>query len=743
MAIDLSRGRVIDLDSGDYEEMPPPTTYTGGRAIDLESGNYVNEEQAALVDRLFEIEEEEIRRRTRKENAASINEDIGDIEQFIIGSGRGFTNLGRALGLAGKESKITRDALEDLNEGEIIGTAGEVFGEAGPFMGPAMLANLARTTTGKVLTGGAVGATEGAIVTKGRGGDISDTFGGAGLGGIIAGGMELLGGTIGRLGNAIYNRLGRTPKGPLLTANNEPTEEFSLALEEAGTSFEELSDVAKDYVSKAATDPVQAARQARFDSQNIRASAGDITQNYKQQGTEQKLLVSASDDARPFQLFKLGQSQDFEREAFSLINQLGLSDDAGNAIKSALVGSKQSMKDRKNALYKSMVDAAPEVRNTPIFTTDIRTAIPDQKILKDLEITSSGGMKQFHDALVQYGVIKDKDVVERYLSGPADAFGNKREITPLNVENYDQFRKLLNRIERSDETGAMSVAIGPVKNALDGEADFINKALKEAGVEDATVFENLGQARNIVREMKEEFSPQSMAGRLIDTKRDGVTDVIEASQAVPKLLAKGTPVEDVAKVVRLLKNSDGGKRALGNLQAAVVFRALEDSLSATGRKIDGQSVFSGDKFSKSLEKVGEDKLSVIFDGNTSGLKRLLNLRQTGLDIQPPSKAVPVGSAPIIIEIMQKINSLGNVPGLAHIRDIFRFVMDAGAEGRKVSESMASQKLLTDFLESYPKFSKLLDLGSKAPVAGAVSFGVPKPESQEADYTFDEESGLLF
>ena len=93
--------------------MPPPTTYTGGRAIDLESGNYVNEEQAALVDRLFEIEEEEIRRRTRKENAASINEDIGDIEQFIIGSGRGFTNLGRALGLAGKESKITRDPLED------------------------------------------------------------------------------------------------------------------------------------------------------------------------------------------------------------------------------------------------------------------------------------------------------------------------------------------------------------------------------------------------------------------------------------------------------------------------------------------------------------------------------------------------------------------------------------------------------------------------------------------------------
>ena len=659
-----------------------------------------------------------------------LNNSLSGLQKFLIGAGRGLTNVARGLGLAEQEDPVTKRAFSRMADDSIIPTVGQVVGESAPFVAAAPLAGAGLTTTtagktlipainstaGRILGTGALGATEGAVITRGGGGDTTDTLAGGAIGGIVAGGIEAISPVLGRMGRALFQRLGKTPKGPLLTPDGTPTAEFQAALDQTGTRFEDLTQEAFALVNREGVNPEQAARAARFQSQGIPATAGDITQQFAQQAKEQRLLSQAGAEAgEPLRQLKLQQSQAFTGKVDDLVNSLGVPDDLGDSVKSALTSRKEILQAEKNALYKQVADTAPEIANMPLFTGSIESALPGQREMRRLSQIQGNQIPAVKDLLVEFGIDKSPESLEKFLKSGG-------EVTPLNIGNFEDFRQGLLRAARGDNTGATSVVTGPLQRALDEEAELIDTALKSRGGDLApTVLDTLKQARERVRTIKTEFSPQAITGRLINTKPDGVTPVIEASKVARELLkadSRGVAsIENLQRTMQSLRKAGKpGQKAIKDLQAAVVMNALEDSLKAVSNKTSGTQAFSSVQFVKSLENLGDKKLKEVFQGNDKALARLMNLKQTARDITPTAGATPKGSAPVILDALAR---MGSLPALAAFRDAAKFILLAGADDRAVRKAMNSK----------PAFKRVLNSMETDFPALAAAIGVPVAVSQ--------------
>lgn len=651
-----------------------------------------------------------------------INSDMTGFQKFLVGAGRGFTTVARGLGLADPEDPATKQAFERLSKDSMAASAGELVGESAPFLAAAPLAGAglttatgatiipaAQTLAGKIVGSTILGAAQGGILAHGKGADPVETMASAGVGGAVAGSIEALIPVLGKLGRAVFAKLGREPKGPLLTPDGTPTPELQKALQETGTSFDDLTKNAFALVNKPGVDANQAARAARFSDQGIPATQGDITQNFAQQATEQRLFSQAGNEAsEPLRQMKLAQSEAFKSKVNELVDSLGVPDDVGASVKAALEGRKQLLQNQKSALYKKVAETAPETAKIPLFTDKIMESLPGKQELRRLSRLSGSQINAVDDLLVEFGINKTDDAVAAFTKAGG-------EITPLNIGNLEDFRAALNQIDRADSTGAASVAIGPIRAALDNESDIVAQSIGNNAA--GNVLDTLKQARQTVRTMKTEFSPQSITGRLIDVKRDGVTPVIEASRVTKELLKPGDAgIENLQRTLTSLRAAgDPGRKAIMDLQASTVLHALEASLKAPSRKVSGVETVGGDQFAKALNNLGEDKLKEIFKGNEKMLARLMNLKQTALDMSPAAAATPKGSAPVILDIL---NRAGSLPGLAAFRDAVNAVVRAGSDERAVRRAMnakpAYKQVLTSFEKDFPAIASAIGVSAVVP-----------------------------
>ena len=196
----------------------------------------------------------------------------------------------------------------------------------------------------------------------------------------------------------------------------------------------------------------QIERKQLFNQEGIPATRGDITQNFDQQAQEARMMESSSDpSADKFRNYILKRSDALKDNLENLAKKSGISDEAGSAIKEALTERKKMLRTQKNALYKDALESARSggVKDIPILTDDIRAAIPDEETMGDLAVISGASTDNLGKLLERYGVIGE------------DA------ATPLSVGNMERFRTSLNAIAKTDDSGAVNVAIGPIKTALD------------------------------------------------------------------------------------------------------------------------------------------------------------------------------------------------------------------------------------------------------------------------------------
>lgn len=619
-------------------------------------------------------------------------QQLNPLEAGLISTGRGFTNVGRAVGLVEPEQQFEQQTFGALQEEfPIASEVGQAVGEAAPFLLPGTALGAIPKLAPRVAAAVGLGVSEGAIVAKGRGGDIEQQAVGAGLGGAIAGTAEAVFPIIGRIGGRLIRSItGKAPEGAVLDAAGNPSPELKEALEQSGVSFDELTQQATETLRQTApgADPQQAARLARLESLGAPATKGDITGEFAQQAQEARLVESAADTlSDPLRALRLEQSQAFKQQLDEQVEKLGVPENVGDSLKSAIEGRKKLLTSEKNALYREVAEAAPEVRSIPLLTGTIEEAMPDDKTIRRLSRISGNQASAVDDLLVEFGVQKDATKIKDFL----DTGGS---IEPLNLGNFEEFRVALGQIERADTTGSSGVIIGPIRKALDGEANLIDDAIQRSGLSDEGLLATLREARGKVRELKTELSPQSISGRLIDVKRDGVTPVIESSKVFKDLLGAGKAPELLERTIETLsKGGTKGKRAIGDLQAATIMDLMNSAFGAQTRKISGERTFGAVAFNKRLEQIGDRRLNALFKNQPATLRKIQAVSKTAADLTPPSGAVPKGSASVILDSLNKLgimSIMGKVPGGALFAETIRTVADKSAN-RQVLERALNAK----------------------------------------------------
>jgi len=637
-------------------------------------------------------------------------EEIGPIEALAIGMGRGFSTLARGVGIMDPEPEIVTKGIRALKEDRPYTTgAGEIIGEAAPFMIPG--AGIARigSMAGRVAAGGTLGGVEAATIAKGTGQDVVPA---AGMGVSIGAGAEILFPVIGRIGRKIFERIrGSVPEGAMLDAAGNPTPELQGALDEAGMTFDDLAADAQEVIQrqKPGAAPEQVATAARFAEEGVPITKGELTKEFPQQATEARLLESASDKlAEPFRQFKLKQSEAIKRSMSDNLDMAKLPEETGQRIQEALVSRKKMLRTQKNDLYRQAADNAKSVGGIPIFVDNIAGAVPDADTLEDLAITAPASMISLNKLMARYGITEPlaptilKEQVEIPRS-PGDLGMGRPKIEQtiteipapamLTIDSMERFRKSLNAIERGDITGATTVAIAPIRKALDEEVAELATTLEAKGLP-PSIIEPLKEARKTVRQLKIEFSPQAITGRMIDVKRDGVTPIMEASQVYSKLAAKSQPVENVRRTIdSLMKSGDKGRQAIADIQTSTMLDLIESGFGTESRKIDGIRTFNPIAFRNRVKAIGDDKLKSIFGTNKAALNKIRNIDKIAADLVPPSGAMPKGSASVIMDLANKLGLISissKVPGGGLLIEGVRSIAE-GAKTRKQVEQALNAK----------------------------------------------------
>lgn len=618
-----------------------------------------------------------------------LNENIGALESLAIATGRGMYDIARGIGLVDEESETVKKAFQDLEKQRPVSqTIGRAVGQAAPFMIPATGLGAIAGTGAKIAAGAGLGAAEGNIIARGMGGDAAQIEEGTAIGGVIGGATEALFPVVSRVGRSLLRNVkGVEFAGDVLTPNGAPTAQFKSALDKAGISFDDVVDEAKKFTTP--QDPNQAARLADFQAAGVPATRGDIMQSstggFAQQAMESRLFESSADPiADQFRSFRLQQSDAFTSALKSIAGDANV-EDVGQVVKQALNTDRTSLKSAKNAYYKKAAQLAEDKGGIPIYSTAIADIVPDNDMLYRLGNVQGANVQAIKDALTEFNIIPYEDSLKRL-----EAAGVQPKT--LSLKNFEDFRQAIKAAERADVSGTTSVVARPIIEALDNELDQLpDKLVNSLGADSKELMDTLKAARATTRELKTKFSPQSVTGRLIASKRDGETPIIEASRVYKQLVGTNQPVEYLQRTVSRLKGmGDEGTAAMDSLRGAVVADLVDSMFKGNTRKVAGQRIFSPVALQARIAQIGDDKLKLLFGDNSPAYKKIKQMGRIAESITPPSGAVPKGSASFIADALNKLGIMtlsAKMPVAGPIIEFYTSLGEGAAARRTIQQAM--------------------------------------------------------
>lgn len=640
-----------------------------------------------------------------------------------VAAGRGLTEVGKGfanlVGL-GDGAPVEDAGYSNLEQAyPVAETVGKTIGQAAPFLAGGLL------STGSKLANvgiqGAVGALEGGSIAAGTGQDVGDA---AGLGGAIAGSIEAAFPVIGR----IVSKFGAAR---LVDDAGNPTDEFLAKLRENGVEptpsmIPYLADAVSKYGSNVSLPSAEKA--SRFESLGIPYSQGDVAvgpTRFDQQFYEDRLSkMTEMPEAADFRNLKLAQSKAITNQIKGL--SAGTPEMAAENIKSSLSARKMSLKDAQRQLYKDLQVAQESLGGQAGNLTSI--SMPEPRKVASIYQAVPDKVNSLNDVLVRFGINQDQSAVEAYSKKMQNApMGADLQIKPLSMENYEDFRQAIKGIERSDQTGAIKVLTGDILNNTENLIDEQLGALESV----KGVGELAKQARQVTRQLKTEFSPESITGRLIAVKRDGATPLIENSAVIRNLLSTGKEErsELLERTVSSLSQAgDKGKQAIADLQAAYAARVLDDSLNAASRTIDGERVVSGEALQKGINKLSDNELVVLFQGDKAALEKVKNLTQIAKDITPPANARSFGSSSTIIDLAKRLSSKASaIPGGGIVSTVLENYASAVEKAATRKKAIAAGKQGPMFT---PKEKKAIEyVGAYMPAVAAYG-GISSLDEEE-------------
>jgi len=601
-------------------------------------------------------------------------EEINSLEALLIGTGRGFTTVGRGIGLVDEESATEKQAIEELRQLTPATGVGEVIGKAAPFVPLGVGASAIAALPARVAASTGLGALEGGIITAGEGGDISDTFKGAGIGAIVGGGIELAIPVVGRLGGRLIRRItGQPPTSPVLLPNGQPSPELQDALDQAGLSFDDIGVEAQRLLQTGdVVDPAAAARRGFLEEQGLIPTRAQVTGDPSDFQSQQELFKKSGRVRRALE----GQ-EDLLSNRFE--NAITATGGSANASRSSAL---DFVADRSIELDKAISDAYKAARQ----------AAPTAQVVRPNNLVESIRSIAGSDSATGGLAGATRDILKAKGLLPSKGLQVQGRVTPEVAEEI--------RIDMN----ALFDSLTPFgKKKLAGLKDSLDK-----DVQDAVGVDIFKDARASKAKFEKDLS-RAKVNKFDNRKKNLVRDILENKVNPDRflndaILSKSIRSDDVEQLKRFLlaDGDEAGTAAWNDVRSEAMQKIRNDAF----KDIGGQDFLTANRLEKALDNFGRDKLRVLF--STEERKFLNDLKKVS-KIREPKAGTALGRGPSAQAIQKFENVVKRIP---LIRDVFEGI-GLFAAGRTAIATPSLTPLQP---------SALAPLAAPAAVAGTLAAG---------------------
>ncbi len=485
------------------------------------------------------------------------------------------------------------------------------------------------------------------------------------------------------VGRTIFKKLGLTaPAGQLVEesvdeAGNfafKPTQEFQEQLDKAEIDFTDLDKATVDTLRQLppGASPEEGARFGAFKDLGIDPVRSSVTQDFAGQQLQRRARRAPGELGDAARIAEARESQGFQDAARRMIDSLGYPDDAGDSIKESLLDLMSSKSATRNAAYKHL--ASLPGQGVPIAPARILESFQTDKVINRLARQKPEVHVALEDTLVEYGVITDDALVENFLSK------KRGQITPLQVENFEEFRQALNDLIAPGNDPRQNSAAKTLKNALDAEIEEVDKFLStaelgESGSESRAIIEAAKTARALSIDFSRTFKEPDIVNALVKKKRGSFEEeYIKGSLVYNKVVGRAKPgsgsdiatPEEFKKLIGTLGEAGPkGVTALNNMRARMMMDLLDAGTSSKAGKLRGEGgsviKWSGVNFRNRLDAIGREKIDTLFRGDPKGRNAIANFElasESLTDFAAVAKASGTSD--------DMYNTIARVPTLARI-----------------------------------------------------------------------------
>lgn len=557
-----------------------------------------------------------------------IAQNTGAFQSGLISAGHGIMSVLRGLGIADPETAMQREAYQALqSQHPVATTIGEVAGQSAPFLLPGGAVANAATIPARIAAAVALGATEAGIITKGEGGSDVDALKAAGLGGTIAGALEVVIPVVGRIGGRLIRKMtGKNPSAPIFDMAGNPSPELNAALEKSGLSIEDLSVEAKRLLQTGdIDDAAKLARKQFLERQGIIPTRAQVTGEATDFQTQQELFKTSGRVRRAIETQEDALSKGFE-------NAITLTGGSANRSKSAafdyIADRSIDLDSKISNAYKAAKEIAPVEK---IIKPD--GLVNSLREIAGSDRTTGGLASATRDILRTRGIL-------------AQGKGLKAA-GKVNAEVAEEIRNNMNSLYSSlTPFGRQKLRV--LKDALD---DDVSKAVG------SDVFADARSAKAAFeRDLK-----RAKVNKFDNRKKNLVRDILENKVNPDRflddaILSKSIRSSDVEQLKRFLHldQSDAGIAAWNDIRAEAMQRIKDTAF----KEVAGQPALSRAGIESALDRFGRDKLRVLFTKEERGF--LEDMLKTA-KLREPVRGTALGRGPTAQAVGRIESAIKRIP----------------------------------------------------------------------------------
>jgi hypothetical protein len=645
---------------------------------ELYNRGLLNEQQSAAVEELgrrgsLDLGKPAAPEQTdfRQQAMSELAEEVGPLQAFLIGAGKGMTDIGRGVGLVEPAGEIEKESIGALKEERPYTTgAGEIAGQAAPFLIPGTAAGRVAALPARALASGIVGGAEGAIIQRGTGGTGIE---GAGMGAAVGMGAELLFPVLGRLGRKVYQRVtGRVPKGAMLDAAGQPTAELQEALDTSGMTFDDLTQDAAEVISKQqGVVPEQVVRKEFLEAQGIEPTKAQITRNAADFQAQQEAAKTSSRVRDALEAQEAALTTRFDQK---VLETGGKAYSPTASVVDKVVDKATTLDQEISDLYKQARESAPGSEIVAL-----------KKLVDQVKRYRPSNRKTGGNISAIIGELQDKGVLDKKMKLAKN----------VTVEQAEEVRQYMNMLY-DPQNGFGNMVLRELKNSLDDDV------FKGAG---GDLF---GKARTSKANFEKELNRAKISkfdSRKQNLVRDILENKIDPDQMVDKVVFGKTWRPNDLKQ---LQDYIGIGSEWNDLKAEVLEKIKINSFIGP-EDASGFKALSRHKLENTLNKIGDKKLKIIF--NNEEYKFLQDMMKVS-KLREPVRGTALGKGPSAQAIKSLEQRLKNLPVIGSLVDF----VDLDVQGRMAIKAKP-EKVKVPYLSRKPQ---LLPAATAAGIATAVT-----------------------